>query len=507
MMKDGSYRIQDYILRDTIVSAIEGAKVAETGLPFKVGIVGGGVAGATAALKLAGLGVETLVFESSESLVSGPPICHLHAGGNLYREISEAQCIALLEQSIATVRAYPHSVNRRPTVIAIPTSDPGEPDAILHRLNVLTAHYREMIESDADNAVLGSPDEYFTLYSKEDMLRLACGDLPDDPTTPDEWMVPVAKYMSLEQFKYPLVVVQEYGLSVFRLAATAALGLEGVPNCTLNLKHRVTHVEEAAQGWSITTHNPAGETHTHHVDFLINACGFRTGALDDLAQRPRERWVEYKAAYLAHWPSQPGIWPEVIVHGARGTPQGMAQLTPYPQGFIQLHGMTKDITLFDGGLVNAGQRSAQPMLPQCMIDKVDTGWEWEHVRVRTERAIGHFSQWLPAFENAEVGGIPLCGAQQIPGDDPSLRAADASFDGERYARIELVKASSALQATDRILAHCESKGWITLPDGWQKPSLALTASLHRDAIVEKAKEIATLRNYPEALAIPLPDRN
>nr|MDT0253188.1 FAD-dependent oxidoreductase [Endozoicomonas sp.] len=64
-------------------------------LPFKVGIVGGGMAGSTAALKMAGLGIETHLFEAKNSLVSGPPICHLHAGGNLYREISESQCVAL----------------------------------------------------------------------------------------------------------------------------------------------------------------------------------------------------------------------------------------------------------------------------------------------------------------------------------------------------------------------------------------------------------------------------
>ncbi|EDQ02061.1 hypothetical protein [Shewanella benthica] len=38
-------------------------------------------------------------------------------------------------------------------------------------------------------------------------------------------------------------------------------------------------------------------------------------------------------------------------YGERGTPQGMAQLTPYPDGYFQLHGMTQDITPFNNGLV------------------------------------------------------------------------------------------------------------------------------------------------------------
>ncbi|WP_028024693.1 FAD-dependent oxidoreductase [Enterovibrio calviensis] len=484
----------------------EQAELATSAAPFRVGIVGGGVAGATAALKMAGLGIETLLFEAGDSLVSGPPICHLHAGGNLYREISDEQCIALLEQSIATVRAYPDTVNRRPTVIAIPTSDAGEPDTILKRLEQLTLHYKTLIEQDADNEVLGHPEQYFTLYDKHDLARLAQQSLPDNPQTPDDWLIPVAKYMPHDKFKFPLVVVQEYGLSVFRLAATAALGLEQSQNCRVHLNNTITQIEPLTEGWRIESTDRDGASQVHDVDFVINACGFRTGKVDDLASFSRKRWVEYKAAYVAHWPSQPGMWPEVIVHGDRGTPQGMAQLTPYANGFVQLHGMTHDITLFDGGLVASTEASAQPNLPQHMVAKAGGGWEWTEIRERTERAISHFSQWLPEFEHAEVGGKPLCGAQQIPGEDPSLRAADATFEGERYARVELVKASSALQAADRILAHCEQHGWISLPAGWENPTLPLTVSLDSDAIVEKARRLAINRDYPDALALPFPQQ-
>ncbi|MCV5990535.1 FAD-dependent oxidoreductase, partial [Escherichia coli] len=53
-----------------------------------IAVVGGGVAGATAAIHFAELGFKVSVIEKGVSLVNGPPICHLHAGGNLYREIS-----------------------------------------------------------------------------------------------------------------------------------------------------------------------------------------------------------------------------------------------------------------------------------------------------------------------------------------------------------------------------------------------------------------------------------
>ncbi|QSA20474.1 FAD-dependent oxidoreductase, partial [Vibrio furnissii] len=65
-----------------------------------VAIIGGGVAGATAAVHMSELGLNVLLLEKGPGLVNGPPICHLHAGGNLYREISQQQCIELLRQSI-----------------------------------------------------------------------------------------------------------------------------------------------------------------------------------------------------------------------------------------------------------------------------------------------------------------------------------------------------------------------------------------------------------------------
>ena len=49
------------------------------------GIIGGGIAGSTIALKLSQIGIKSILFEAGSSLVNGPPMCHLHAGGNLYR--------------------------------------------------------------------------------------------------------------------------------------------------------------------------------------------------------------------------------------------------------------------------------------------------------------------------------------------------------------------------------------------------------------------------------------
>ncbi|WP_390336277.1 FAD-dependent oxidoreductase [Veronia pacifica] len=471
---------------------------------FRVGIVGGGIAGSTAALRLSALGVKTLLFEASDHLVSGPPICHLHAGGNLYREISEQQCLSLLEQSINLVRAYPTSVNRRPTVIAVPLGDEGEPTDILPRLNTLRQHYQSLVSNDARNNVLGNPDNYYRLYDREQMEALAQQTLPESPQSPDDWMIPVAKFMSLDKLKYPVVLVEEYGVSVFRLSSAVKIALASHTTCQVKVNHSVSDIVEDGAGWQIKTRDKQGRLNNHKVDFVINASGFRTGEVDNLVRASKNRLVEYKAAYVAHWPSQRGQWPEVIVHGKRGTPKGMAQLTPYPQGFFQLHGMTQSVTLFEGGLAQSTERDAQPRLPNNLISKVTEGWDNDELRVRTERAISHFAQWMPVFEEAEVGGKPLCGAQQIPGTDPSLRAADTSFIGNNYARMETVKASSALVAADKIVRHLNGLKLVELYDGWEDPANLSTSSLDAKEVVSIARGLATSRGYPDALAEPLP---
>ncbi|WP_116644901.1 FAD-dependent oxidoreductase [Salinivibrio sp. HTSP] len=464
---------------------------------FRVAVIGGGVAGTTAAMRLAERGVDTQVFEAGTGLVSGPPICHLHAGGNLYREISLDQCLTLLEQSVATVRMYPHSVNRRPTVLAVPQQDPGSLDSVIARLETLRERYAQLVEIDSDNKVMGEPSDYFRLYHQDRLEALRDQDYHSVTDVADQWMWPVAQSLDLSAMKYPLVLVQEYGLSVFRLAAEAQLTLADAPHCQLNFNHKVMDTQPISSGWRVTYQDQTGQIQSTEVDYLINAAGFRTGTIDDMAGFGRKRLVEYKAAYIAHWTSTEYQWPEIIVHGQRGTPQGMAQLTPYPDGFFQLHGMTQDVTLFERGLVKSSAESAQPTVDARYVKNIDKGWDWQEVCERTDRAIDHFGQWLPAFKQAEVGGKPLCGAQQIPGDDPSLRASDVSFDGERYARFEIVKASSALTAINKVLAQFEDAGWIS-PTSYQPLSRPNTAK-----IIDTACELAIRRGYPEALAKPV----
>ena len=458
----------------------------------KIAIIGGGIAGSSIAMYLSEYDADIDVFEQGTSLVNGPPICHLHAGGNLYREISDEQCITLLTESIDTVRYFPHTLNVRPTIIAIPTIDKGQPEALLPRLTLLQTTYSDLIAKDQTNQVFGPASDYFKTYSKKDLQKIALMTPTNNPTTLDEWLIGFSNQVDLEQLKYPIVLVQEHGLSVFRMAATAMLTLSSQNNVTLNFSSSVSGVTKETVdngGWTLS-YTQEMQTYSKKFDYVVNSAGFKTGIIDDLANKPRKRLVEFKAAYVTHWNNDNyGKWPEIIFHGERGTPQGMAQFTPYPNGFFQLHGMTEEITLFKNGLSGSCHLSAQPKLSEEFNKKIKEGWDKQVEEGRTLKAIAHLSQFMPEFIQATPAGKALYGAQQIPGDDVTLRAANISYTPDGYFRAEIVKASSAITCAKELgrLMQLEVK--------------IKSAPVYTEKRIElEAERLASERGYPIELA-------
>lgn len=467
----------------------------------KIAIIGGGVAGTTTALYLGELGLEVTLFEKEQSLVNGPPFCHLHAGGNLYREISDKQCVSLLKQSIDFLRFYPFVVDYRPTVIALPTTDSGTPDALIPRLELLTKEYEQLIQTDPKNKVLGESANYYKLYDRKTLELLKDETIVDQPSNLDEWMIPVAKSIDFNKIQFPLIMVQEYGLNLFRLASGVTLALKNLTNVTLRTLTTVTQIQEDRDDahWKIgyVTDNKKDE---EQFDYLINASGFRTGKIDDMLNVPCKRMVEFKAAYVTHWEtSQQILFPEIIFHGEQGTPQGMGQFTPYPGGYFQLHGMTNNITLYKGGLVANTPQSCQPQLGQNFMDKIEKSWSQEETIQRTQSAIEHLCQFIPDFSQATVGSKPLFGAQQIPGDDPTLRVAEVSFPSKYYARCEIVKVSSAIDMIDAIIKKLIELNYLDASIQGQR-NYAHLKELEASKITEYAKTLCEQREYPTCLA-------
>jgi len=329
-------------------------------------------------------------------------------------------------------------------------------------LELLTHEYETLIRNDNRNKVLGESADYYKSYDRAEIIAFKEKDIVKKPTTCDEWMIPVAKNIDLDKVQFPLIMVQEYGLNLFRLAAGTALSLENMSSVTMQTQSIVYNVQQAcdADGW-IVSYVKNDKSHQEHFDYLINAAGFRTGKIDDLLGAPCKAMVEFKAAYVSQWDeSDDTHFPEIVFHGERGTPQGMGQFTPYPGGYFQLHGMTKEITLYEDGLVANTAVSCQPHLGQNFMEKIDKSWTKEETRERTDAAIKHLSQFIPSFSTAHVGSKPLFGAQQIPGDDPTLRVAEVSFPTQRYARCEIVKVSSVMDMIDAIIKEFVVLGYV-----------------------------------------------
>ncbi|BCD59458.1 MULTISPECIES: FAD-dependent oxidoreductase [unclassified Nitratiruptor] len=459
---------------------------------MKIAIVGGGVAGASTAIYLEKLGIECTLFEKKPRLISGPPACHLHAGGNLYPDISDEQRKQLLRESIEFLRFYPQAIEKRPTLLAVPKDIPIDIDELVNRTKKLALFYEKLVQSDPANEVLGKPENYFLTFSKADVLALRGLKPKKIPQTPKEWLIPFANEVDLEKLKFPVILVQEYGINIFRLSAIAELLLQ---NTDLRLNTKVTHVQKREDGFVITSQN-THETKEEYFDFLINAAGFESGIIDDFLGYYRERLVEFKAAYVTKYHNK-YLYPEMIFHGIRGTDKGMAQFTPYPEGYYQLHGMRKDITLFKDGVAKSEPPSSQPKLPQKYVNFIEKGFDPKLAHDRTKKAIWYVSRYIPPFSKALPTSTPLFGAQQVPGRDLSLRAAEISFEGDRYARCEIVKVSSIFTMADAIVQKLITLQ--TLPPTSQGIRIE-GELLDEKAIDQLAQNIAAQRGYPTAMA-------
>jgi len=472
---------------------------------YNVGIIGGGISGSVTALQLAQYGIDNILFEKGESLVNGPPFCHLHAGGNLYPEISIEQCQQLMLQSIEMARLFPQSIDERPTFICVPKSENFDVTKVEDKLKLLTRYYQRLIFEDPSNEVLGNPSNYYKSYTHEDLLALAKQATVKQPQSHDEWMTNAIKYIDYENLKMPVFLVQEYGWNLFRLAAQAQLALSSTNVCKLQLKTEVTNIKDVrhqklAYNWEICT-----KDEVYKVKYLVNSSGFQTAKVDEYLQLKSNRLIEYKAAYISKWHPIPGLIPELVFHGERGSKHGMSQITPYRNDYYQIHGMTKDITLFENGLIQSKEDESPADFDSAIKQKIASEWHQHEINKRTESAIQYAAQYVPSFKSATVGGPPMHGAQQIPGDDASLRVGEVSFPRHSYARAEIVKASSALTVAMQIIQKMQEENIIhALPTNAKHNTLL--DGISTTEIDNLASELANQRGFPSSLSKLLIER-
>lgn len=460
-----------------------------------VAVVGGGIAGSTIALRLAHAGVDVVLLEKGRDLVAGPPMCHLHAGGCLYPELDDEDCRTLLRQSVEMAAMHPFTIDARPTVVCVPRRDGTDPVALGSRFVMLRGYYDTLVRRNPSLAVLGPVEDYVASFEAADLAALAAQGPACDPQTPAEWLSIAMSMIDVGMLKTPIHVVAEPGWNILRLAASTALQLAAQPLARVELEATCVGAERGSDGWEVTWER-AGERHVERVHHLVNACGFRTGLLDDLAGVGADRGVEVKASFLARWDRR-GPCPEMVFHGERDTPTGMAQVTPQPGGLVQLHGMVQGATLFPGGLTKADAPSAQPPVAPEYVDWIDHGWDTRVVTAHTRRALEHAAVFVPALGQAESVGCVLGGGQQIPSGDVAARVGHLRWlDDLAYGIAENVKACSALDLADDVVEALVRAGCLPM-SARRRP---VWDRVEEADIVELARVMATRRGIPVAMA-------
>ena len=363
---------------------------------------------------------------------------------------------------------------------------------------MLKGEYQKLIEQDSKNRVLGDAKDYYKLFYRENLEELKNLEPLENPKSTKEWLIPFAKYVNLDTLQYPIVVVQEYGLNMFRLSAGATILLNQKENVNLHLNTKVDSITKDKDKFTLKFNGKI-----ESFDYLINAAGFNSGVIDDMLGFKKQRLVEFKAAYVTKWDIDIKF-PEIIFHGKRGSDKGMGQFTPYPKNYFQLHGMTKRATLFNNGLAKSSNNSSQPMLKREFLDKIYKGWSKSEIELRTKEAIKHLKEFIPQFaKEATVAAKPLFGAQQIPGCNIELRAAEVEFE-TNYARCEIVKVSSALTMAKAIAKELYKLGLIK---DYEEDITKCKEKLDLTELTKLAKTIAKSRAYPEVMGCVVNEKN
>ena len=412
----------------------------------RVAVIGAGISGSCIAVELQKAGLDVTLIEKGREIVNGPPACHLHAGGNLYPEICIEDAKLLLKHSIEFARHFTLGINRRPTLFCIPKDVSIDVDKMVEKVDVLKEYYQECVRADEKNGVLGSVEEYFTLYSKERVLELYHGENIQNLTPHDRYLQNSVKKMDLERVKFPLIMVSEPGISLFRVASLLEEALR-THSVKCLFESECVSVEKQKNGYLIKISSQES-VYEERFDFVVNAAGYESKMIDCMVGVYEPESIELKSAYIVECHGQEAL-PEIIFHGIRSTPKGMGQLTPNCGGFFQLHSMTLESTLFEEG-IRAFSEFEPISLPSEIERLVNKGFFECEVQKRTQSAVEHIQRFIPSFTPEMKLYKPLYGIQKISQGDVSKRTGGAKFYGS-YVSVELVKYSSVISISREIV--------------------------------------------------------
>ena len=409
----------------------------------RIAVIDGGISGCLSAIELSKLpNVQVDLFERKHKLLQGSPYCHLHAGGFLYPDISIRDCTTLLNDSLDFAEYFVDFLDRRPCVVAYNANSQYQPHNLVFRARMMQMIYRCWASDNGNKYLLGHPDQYVAVYTKQDVDHFRQhGCLPETTDKAKLYHQPyveaaLSQLSDFESIKYPIVSVNEPGIRQSELELhliNTVCSTVNIQVCTNTIISQ-GDVTKVGTGWNITKNQTEA-----HYDFLVDACG---GLRSEYFEVDTPELLELKSSWVIY-NNSPEVshpyFPEIAIVGQRGTQDGLIQVTPIGKDVFQIHYMNTDSTIIKGSegyIENVIQYDELPYYDAM-----------ERIKV----AIDKTASYLSMFSKSEPLGS-LWGLQRTVGKEASKRTSQILFKIDS-AEIQLTKASSIVTLVRQLTKH------------------------------------------------------
>ncbi|NDC95017.1 hypothetical protein EB118_14880 [bacterium] len=380
----------------------------------RIAVVGAGVGGVYAAICCAkafrepgsrGSNVHIDVYEKGNSILNGPPYCHLHAGGFLYPEISTIDAQILFQHAIEFALEFPDALQHKPCIIAYNKKSKYVANDLVYKCKVIHYLYNCYYKTFGKTP-FGPIDNFYYVYQRKDVdYYLKHGTFNVQNTFHDPYAKKfIDALVDINSIKYPFISVCEYVINQNMIEQTLADNFFRQPNITLYTNTFVS-VDALRNAY----------------DWVISARGFYS-VKDN---------VEYKSSWLIHIPRFTDF-PEVAIIGERGTDNGMIQITPTStqSQVFQVHCMTKDSTIISDRITVISNK--------CIAERGKNAI----TRLRTFFKNTEESKQL--FSTKNTGGY-----QMVVGDIKN-RVSDYKVD-QNVINLRIIKATSVVAVVNKMV--------------------------------------------------------
>lgn len=410
--------------------------------PFKIAIIGGGLAGCVTAIKLAKLkNVEIDIYEKRNTILNSLPYCHLHLGGFLYPELSLKECEKLFSESLTFISDFHKYINQRPTIIAYKSKSDFCPKKLLVKtafIKILYTKYKSKLQSYG----FPNPEYFYSIYTREDIEYFKTFGKFKKEQINDKYTEYFCQSLNdIDDIKYPFICVWEPGIDQTSLENQLSRIINNSNNINIHYNTKLSKVHlifnKETKDWNILFNK---------YNYLINASGHDSR---NLFKCDQNEFLEMKCSWLINVPFSNKFIPEVALIGPRGTENGLIQLTPIINENIN-ENTNENIMLFQIHYMS-NESSIINKIHNTINNTIQNDTEYKNIfkcidekelNNRLQKTINYIHKTFNNFKNYTIPQhFSICGIQRTVSDNHSFRNSNIIFNNENYmCEIRLIKA-------------------------------------------------------------------